>query len=393
MIGSLIQFSGDQFDGTKIGVVNRTGANFTKGGVYALDLSRTDPTSISVRTALANAIGVVAGNLLGILGVAESATLPGEAGNLCVFGPCNVLVNGGQASAVNEVQTVAISGTLSGGTYQINFNDASGNEKQTTPIAFGASLATVQAALDTLSGGANFIVAGGVAQSAMTLTFSGTGYAGKPQPLVEIIPAGLTGMTTVTVTRTATGTPALQAGFPLSRLKAVAGQTYLTAVSDQTGNQDVATALQLDNSFGQLTAPGSGPGTLTQANTGGTIPGGQTVYLKYEWVGAGGVTTASPETNIAVTAGTNTNTVSGVLGTAPTGATGAKIFASTASGQETFAMSVVAVPGAAPTFLLTQIPSGFNPTVDLVNTSGTQLVECWFNGLSFLGLNLNPALT
>lgn len=393
MLTQLIQFNGDSFDGSKVGIINRTGANLTRGGVYALDLSGVDATSTSIRAKLANAVGVLAANIGGILGVAESATLPGDSGNLCVFGLANVLVNGGQASAVNEVQTVAIGGTLSAGSYQIVFIDAAGNEQQTTPIAYGASLSTINTDLDAVSGGAGYIVAGGTATSAMTLTFSGTGYAGKPQPPVEIIPIGLTGLTTVSVTRTAVGTPAVQAGYPLSRLKAVAGHNYLTAVSSQTGNQDVAVALQLDNSYGQLTAPGSGPGTLTQANTGGTIPASVTVYLKYEWVGAGGVTTASPETSIAVNAGTGTNTVSGVLGTAPAGATGAKIFASTASGQETFAMSVPATPGQAPSFTLTLVPSSYNPAVDAVNTSGTQLVECFFNGLTFLGLNLNPALT
>lgn len=392
MLASLIQFSGDQFDGSKIGILNKTGAQLVKGGVYALDLSRIDPTSISVRTALANAIGVVAGNIAGILGVAETATNPGESGNLCVFGLTNLLVNGGQASAVNEVQVITINGTTSAGVIGITFIDSTGKEQAPQPWAFNAALATIQAALDAVSGGANQIVATGTV-NALTLTFSGNLYAGKPQPLVQLDDSGLTAVTTSNVTRTATGTPALQAGFPLAKLKAVAGQNYLTAVSDQTGSQDVAIALQLDNSFGQLSAPGSGPGTLTQANTGGTIPGNVTVFLKYEWVGAGGVTTASPETNIAVNAGTNTNTVSGVLGTAPTGATGAKIFASTASGQETFAMSVPAVAGQAPVFTLTQVPSTFNPTVDTVNTSGTQLVECFFNGLTFLGLNLNPALT
>jgi len=178
MIAGLTQFNGDSFDATKISFINKTGAQLVKGAVYALDLARTDPTSISPRSSLGNLVGVAAGNLQGILVVAEQATNPNDFGLGTVFGPVNALVNGGQASAVNEVQTVAINGTLSAGTYTISFVTAAGVLASTAPIAYNASLATVQAALDGVSGGANFIVAGGTAETAMTLTFSGTGYAG-----------------------------------------------------------------------------------------------------------------------------------------------------------------------------------------------------------------------
>jgi hypothetical protein len=108
------------------------------------------------------------------------------------------------ALGVNEVQTVAIAGTLSAGGYSIRLIDKDGKLKQTAVIAYNASVANVQTALDAVTA-ANAIVAGGTAQSAMTLTFSGANYAALPQTLVEIIPDGLTGMTTIGVTRTTAG--------------------------------------------------------------------------------------------------------------------------------------------------------------------------------------------
>lgn len=108
------------------------------------------------------------------------------------------------SAAVNEVQTVAIAGTLSAGGYSIRLVDKDGKIKQTSVLAYGANQAAVQAALDAVTA-ANAIVAGGTVPTAMTLTFSGTNYAGKPQTLVEIIPDGLTGLTSIAVTRTTAG--------------------------------------------------------------------------------------------------------------------------------------------------------------------------------------------
>lgn len=108
--------------------------------------------------------------------------------------------------AVNCVQTVAIAGTLSAGSYSIRFPSLN---KETGPIAYDASIANVQTALDNALGGANVVVAGGTAQSAMTLTFSGAGVTGAAQLPVVIDEGGLTGATGVTVTMTTAGSAAV----------------------------------------------------------------------------------------------------------------------------------------------------------------------------------------
>jgi hypothetical protein len=113
----------------------------------------------------------------------------------------------GAGTAVNDVQTLALAGTLTAGSYELIFVDSTGVERVTAPIAFNANLAAIQTALDAVSGGANQIVAGGTAQTATTLTFSGALYAGKPQPLVTVNDAALTGVTTASVTHTTVGEP------------------------------------------------------------------------------------------------------------------------------------------------------------------------------------------
>ncbi len=64
---------------------------------------------------------------------------------------------------VTEVQTVAISGTPTGGWYALRFTDASGKTSQTAPIAFDAAASDVQAALRLLPG-----------LSSVTVTATGT---------------------------------------------------------------------------------------------------------------------------------------------------------------------------------------------------------------------------
>jgi len=105
--------------------------------------------------------------------------------------------------AVNEVQTIAIAGTLSAGGFSLAFINALGNRKQTPVIAYNASEANIQTAVDAALGSSKAVVAGTVAS--FTITFSGTGMSGTPYDPVEVIPDGLTGMTSISVTRTTRG--------------------------------------------------------------------------------------------------------------------------------------------------------------------------------------------
>lgn len=113
------------------------------------------------------------------------------------------------ATIPNDVQTLTPTGTASAGTFEISIMRPTGIWGETGPIAFGASIATIQTALDLASGVANGVVASSAATSApwstptpLILTFSGTGYAGLPQQLVTYTPNGMTGQTVVTVADT-----------------------------------------------------------------------------------------------------------------------------------------------------------------------------------------------
>jgi hypothetical protein len=86
-------------------------------------------------------------------------------------------------SAANEVAVITLTGSPAGGTFTLAWGDAN-----TSPIAYNASAATVQSALDALSsvpgatGGTNEVqtvtVTGGPAGGTFTLTYSGQTTAG-----------------------------------------------------------------------------------------------------------------------------------------------------------------------------------------------------------------------
>ena len=99
----------------------------------------------------------------------------------------------------NSVQNIAIVGTLSAGTFTISTAGIT-----TGPIAYNANTAAIQSALDAAFGTSQ-IVAGGTAETATTLTFSGSKFAATAQPLVTVNESGLTGATGVTVTTTTAG--------------------------------------------------------------------------------------------------------------------------------------------------------------------------------------------
>jgi hypothetical protein len=85
-----VQFNGDSFPSDKISIVNKTGGALVKGGIYALDLTKTVATD--TRGQLSYVVAVAAGNIGGILVVAEKALADGESGLGVVYGPTKVLV-------------------------------------------------------------------------------------------------------------------------------------------------------------------------------------------------------------------------------------------------------------------------------------------------------------
>lgn len=110
-------------------------------------------------------------------------------------------------AGTNELQTLTITGTPTGGTFTLTFMGAT-----TAGIAFNATAATVQAALELLStiGTGNLLGGGGpLPGTAVTMQFRGT-LASQPLPLITANGAGLTGgaSPTASVARTTQGVEA-----------------------------------------------------------------------------------------------------------------------------------------------------------------------------------------
>ncbi len=113
----------------------------------------------------------------------------------------------GTGTAVNEVQTVTITGTPTGGTFKLSFAG-----QTTSAIAYNASAATVIAALEALSNIGSGNVAGGggaLPGTAVTITFQGA-LAGVNVPMMLTADVALTGGTSpaIAVTETTAGKPA-----------------------------------------------------------------------------------------------------------------------------------------------------------------------------------------
>jgi hypothetical protein len=132
---------------------------------------------------------------------------------------------GPYGASTSEGQTVTITGTPTGGTYTLTFDS-----ETTAAIAFNATAAAVQAALEALSNvePGDVVAAGGPHPgTAVTVTFGGN-YLGENVPQMTAASGSLTGGTTPTVTVTTTtaggstvtdGTEAL-AGFLFCAVKA-----------------------------------------------------------------------------------------------------------------------------------------------------------------------------
>jgi len=112
----------------------------------------------------------------------------------------------GSGTAVAEVQTLTITGTPTGGTFILQYDG-----EYTSAIAYNATAADVQAALEALpSIGTGGVTGGGggLPGTAVTITFAGS-LAGLAQPLITVV-ASLTGGTNpaAAVARTTAGKPA-----------------------------------------------------------------------------------------------------------------------------------------------------------------------------------------
>lgn len=131
-----------------------------------------------------------------------------KGGNQWGVGPYNVVRN---TATTNEVQSVATSGTPTGGTFTLSFKG-----QQTAPIAWNSSAANVQSALEALANiePGEAVATGGPLPTAVVVTFGGR-YAGSDVPAM-VTTAALTGGSSpaVAVTTTTQGLPGVPRQLP-----------------------------------------------------------------------------------------------------------------------------------------------------------------------------------
>ncbi len=111
--------------------------------------------------------------------------------------PQNTRRAAGYGGPTDEVQTLAqATGTSTGGTFKLTFTDTNGNSAQTAAIAYNASAATVQTALEALDNvvAGTIVAAGGALPTAVTLTFKDL-FSGKDEPSIVVDNTSNTGGT------------------------------------------------------------------------------------------------------------------------------------------------------------------------------------------------------
>lgn len=148
-------------------------------------------------------------------------------------------------TTVNEVQTLSATGTVSGGTYTLSFDG-----QTSSSLNWNDNLATIQARLDAFAAGAGQIVAAGGALpgTPVTLTYSGTAFAGSPVPLMTVNSASLTGGGSYGIVQTTPGS-----GGSDKVLQALLGAGTSTFVYGPQGRGSVGSGLIKYTGSGILT--------------------------------------------------------------------------------------------------------------------------------------------
>lgn len=115
-------------------------------------------------------------------------------------------------TSADEVQNVAVGGTVTAGSFKLGITQPSGALVLTDTIAWNSTNSTIITNINTALNdvlGASAVVAtdnsGTAANPNFNLTFSGTNYTGVPQQLVLVDLGAFTGASTATVSRTTSG--------------------------------------------------------------------------------------------------------------------------------------------------------------------------------------------
>jgi len=168
---------------------------------------------------------------------------------------------GGGGSAANEIQEISLPPGTASGTFTLTTNGHT-----TAAIAWNATGATVQSALNTATGGSNFLVTGG-AGGPYLITFQGI-YADTPESLIVVNTTSLNGGTIATKI-TVQGSPGVDCVQTLYLGTPTAGTYTLTFNGATTTpiayNANVAT---IQAAFVALGTVGSGNCVVANTTTG-----------------------------------------------------------------------------------------------------------------------------
>lgn len=161
-------------------------------------------TAITAMTFTFSGVGY-AGIVQQLIGIDISGLTGEEDTNVAMTTPGGVGVN----AAVDAVHTVAMAGG-SAGTYDLDITDKNNAVKTVTVPYDAADLAAVNTLIDAQLG-AGAVEAGGTVHTAMTLTFDGDAYKGRPQTMTVLDATSWTG-TSSAITETTKGTPETSGG-------------------------------------------------------------------------------------------------------------------------------------------------------------------------------------
>lgn len=181
-------------------------------------------------------------------------------------------------TAVDEVQTIGITGTLTAGSFALSFVDLDGSIQTTDPIAFDAITSAIQTGVDSALG-ASIVTVAGTAITAMTFTFDGIGYAGLPQAPIVVDGTGLTGEEDIDVVIT---TPGGSGVGPANEVQTIAIVGTLTAGSytiklpDEDGDVQTVT-VQWDDATSNVQTALDGAFGTNAIVAGGTVHTAQTL--------------------------------------------------------------------------------------------------------------------
>ena len=171
--------------------------------------------------------------------------------------------------AVNDVQTVTIGGSPTGGTFKLVLEWPIGNQQTTAAIAYNAAASAVQSAIAALSNvGTGNVAVTGSSGGPYTVTFSGK-FAGQPVPVMTAGTNALTG-----------------------------GSSPAATIAHTTVGQAAGTFAAYSSAV--VTAPASAP-TVSGAGTGSAFAAG-TFLCNITYVNAQGETTPSPAAAVTLTA-------------------------------------------------------------------------------------------